>query len=62
MDTATRPYSVAEAADKANINPKTMYAAIQQGQVPTIKLGKRILIPRAAFDRMLAEGEKNGGA
>lgn len=51
-----RPYTVAEAADKAGVNPKTLYEAIKQGQVPTTKIGKRILIPRPAFDRMLAEG------
>jgi excisionase family DNA binding protein len=53
---AERPYTVAQAADKVGVNPKTLYEAIKQGQVPTIKIGKRILIPRAAFDRQLAEG------
>jgi excisionase family DNA binding protein len=53
-----RPYSVAEAAEMLGLNAKTLYSAIKQGQVPSTHIGKRILIPRAAFDRLLAEGGK----
>jgi excisionase family DNA binding protein len=55
-ETAERPYTVAQASDKIGCNPKTMYEAIREGKIPTIKIGKRILIPRPAFDRMVAEG------
>jgi excisionase family DNA binding protein len=51
-----RPYSVPEAASIAKTNVKTFYEAVRQGQVPSIRIGKRVLIPRAAFHRLLDEG------
>lgn len=31
----------------------TVYAAAKRGDLPTIKVGGRILVPRAALDRLL---------
>lgn len=31
-----------------------VYAAIARGEIPSIRIGKRILVPKAALDRMLA--------
>jgi excisionase family DNA binding protein len=39
---------------KAVISKSTFYAAINKGQIPHLRLGKRILIPRAAFMAWLA--------
>ena len=36
-----------------NISRGAFYAAINRGEVPHIRLGKRILIPRHAFSRFL---------
>ena len=30
------------------------YEAIRRGDIPSIKIGKRVLVPRAALERLLA--------
>ena len=32
------------------------YQAIQRGEIPSIRIGRRILVPRMALDRMLETG------
>lgn len=59
VDDSAAPYSVEEAAKIAGLNTKTMYAAVRDGSVPAIRIGRKILIPREAFDRLLAEGKKS---
>jgi excisionase family DNA binding protein len=51
-----RVYSVDEAARKLKIERKTAYVAIQRGEIPSIRIGRRILVPAAAFNRLLDEG------
>jgi excisionase family DNA binding protein len=46
-------YSIDEVARLLNISRSHAYESVQRGQLPHIKLGARILIPRAALDRML---------
>ena len=38
---------------KGNISRGGFYNAINRGEVPNVRLGKRILIPRHAFERWL---------
>jgi excisionase family DNA binding protein len=52
-----RPYSVEEAADKAGVDDKTVRRAIRDGKVVAIRLGRRVLIPRGPYDRLIEEGE-----
>jgi len=33
------------------------YDAARRGQIPVLKIGRRLLVPRAALDRMLNGGE-----
>jgi excisionase family DNA binding protein len=49
-----RTMSVAEAAEILGIGRNAAYEAVKTGQIPAIKIGKRILVPRAALDRLLA--------
>jgi len=49
-----RTYSVEEAARLLGVGRNQAYEAARKGDIPTIKIGKRILVPRAAFDRLLA--------
>jgi excisionase family DNA binding protein len=51
-----RVYSVEQAAQKLGLDKKTVYDAIHDGDLPSIKVGRRILVPAAAFDRLLDEG------
>ena len=39
---------------KANIGRVSLYAAIGRGEIPSVRLGKRILIPRQRFLEWLA--------
>ena len=61
MSSATT-YSVKEAAKMLGVSLDTAYNAARTGQIPSIQIGKkRILIPAAAFDRLLAEGNNGAG-
>jgi excisionase family DNA binding protein len=48
-------YSVPEAAQKLGVNVKTAYDGIKAGQIPSIRIGRRILVPIVPFDKMLEE-------
>lgn len=45
--------SVRETAKILGIGVNQAYEAARRGEIPTIKIGKRILVPVAAFERML---------
>lgn len=49
-------YEVEEAGRMLGISRGAAYQAVQRGELPSIRIGKRIVIPRAAFDRLLADG------
>jgi excisionase family DNA binding protein len=50
-------YTVEEAAKLLRIGRNQGYdEAAKSGELPTIKIGKRILVPRAALERMLKIG------
>ncbi len=51
--------TVPEAGAKLGLGRNASYEAAARGDIPTIKLGKLLKVPRAAFDRMLSEaGQK----
>ena len=52
--------SVPEAAKLLGIGKNLAYEAVQRGEIPSIKVGSRLLIPRVALEQMLAEA--NGTA
>jgi excisionase family DNA binding protein len=49
-----RTYSVEEAGKLLGIGRNPAYEAAKRGQIPVIRVGKRVLIPKAALDRLLA--------
>jgi excisionase family DNA binding protein len=53
-----RVYSVEHVAQLLKIERKSAYVAIQRGEIPSIRIGRRILIPVVAFNRLLDEGQK----
>ena len=53
--------SVDEFAAATGIARSTAFAAVHAGQVPSIRLGKRIRIPTAAVRRMLQLDVLEGG-
>jgi excisionase family DNA binding protein len=51
-----RTVTVAEAAKALGVSRNHAYEAARRGEIPTIKIGKRILVPLAALERMLQGG------
>ena len=53
-------YTVAETQRILKLGRSSLYEAIARGDIPTIRIGKRLLIPRKALERMLerADGEE----
>ena len=49
-----RTLSIEEAAAELGIGRNGAYEAARAGQLPTIKIGRRLLVPRAALDRLLS--------
>lgn len=47
-------YTVEEAGERLGISRPSAYLAVKRGEIPTIKLGHRIIVPRVALERMLA--------
>jgi excisionase family DNA binding protein len=46
-------YTVEEAGELLGIVRSKAYEAANNGELPVIRIGKRILVPKAALDRML---------
>ena len=49
-------FSVTEAAKVFGISRNLAYGAVIRGEIPSIKIGRRILVPKIALDRMLNVG------
>lgn len=50
---ASKTYRIEEAAQLLGIGRNHAYEAAKRGDLPVIKIGKRLLVPKAALDRML---------
>jgi excisionase family DNA binding protein len=46
--------TVAEAAKLLRVSPSTYYAAAKRGELPAIRIGRRLVVPGAALARLLA--------
>lgn len=52
-------YTVAEAGKLLGLSRNLTYESIRMGQIPSIRVGRRILIPRAALIRLLEGNYSN---
>lgn len=48
-------YDVPQAGAMLGLNRNAAYAAAKRGDIPTIRIGKLIKVPKVAFEKMLAE-------
>lgn len=48
-----RIFSVMEAAQYLGISKSLAYRLVNEGEIPAIKLGKRLLIPATAIDKLI---------
>ena len=53
-DSECRTVSVEDAGRILGLSRGSAYAAARDGTLPTIRFGKRLLVPKAALDRLLA--------
>jgi excisionase family DNA binding protein len=49
-----RVFTVLEVAKILRIGRISAYQAIERGEIPSVRVGRRILVPRAAFEAMLS--------
>lgn len=53
-------YTVQEAARLLGISRGLAYELVKQGRLPVVRLGKRLVVPRAALQRLLGESPPLG--
>ena len=53
MDVPCRTYSVREAAQILGLGRNHTYGAIYRGEIPALRFGRRIVVPKDALDEML---------
>lgn len=53
--------TVSETAELLGISRGSAYQGTLIGEIPCVKVGKRILIPRLALEKMLAEAGNKAG-
>ena len=54
--------TVEEAARVLGIGRNSAYEAVRRGDLPVIRIGRRYVVPRAALERLLGDGQDSGGS
>ncbi len=54
-------FTVNEARQKLGISRGLTYEAVRTGKIPSIRIGRRILIPKAALQRLLEKDSQLEG-
>lgn len=52
-EVAAATYRVEEAAKLLGISRNSAYEAARTGQLPTVRIGKRLVVPKVALDKLL---------
>jgi excisionase family DNA binding protein len=55
MTQQRRTVTVEQAAEMLGISRGSAYTLAKSGALPTVRLGRRLLVPKAAMDRLLGE-------
>lgn len=56
MNLAERVLTVPEAAALLRVGERSVYAAVARGELPAVRIGRRIVVPGAALQRFLEGG------
>jgi excisionase family DNA binding protein len=51
-----RTFTIEESAQVLGISRTSAYAAARRGELPTVRIGRRYIVPRAALERLLSQG------
>ena len=54
IETAPDSLTVDEAADLLRIGRVAAYAAVREGTIPSLKFGKRLIVPKEQLRKLLA--------
>jgi excisionase family DNA binding protein len=49
--------TVSEAAQLLGVSRMTAYSAVREGTIPSLRIGRRVLVPRAALERLVDRAE-----
>ena len=52
--TPARVLTVKEVQHELKLSKNGVYEAIGRGEIPSIRIGRKILVPRSALDRLLS--------
>ena len=55
-------WSVPEAGRKVKPGKNAAYNAARRGEIPTIRFGKKLRVPRAKFLKMISAEDNRGGS
>ena len=50
-------YTVPEAGRRLGVGRNSAYAAARRGEIPTVRIGRRLLVPRIELHRILSGEE-----
>lgn len=53
MDSFKKVYTIEEVAKMLGVSKGTAYECVKTGELPHIKLGRRIVVPIASFEKFL---------
>jgi len=59
MDNVKLTLTVAEAAKALGISRGLAYEMVKTGEIPSIRLGKRVLVPQRALEHLLEHHDKS---
>ena len=59
---ARRTITIEEAASQLGLSRNAAYDAAKRGDLPTIRMGRRLLVPRVPFEALLNPVLKNSEA
>jgi excisionase family DNA binding protein len=60
QDAGRLTYTLTEAASRLGISRALAYEAAQRGELPVCRIGRRVLVPRAALLRLLVQDGPSG--
>lgn len=62
MESEKLTLSVDETAKILGVGRNSAYEAIARGEIPVIRVGKRLLVPKAALEKLLSGNQEEIGA
>jgi excisionase family DNA binding protein len=57
LDTMPATITIDEAAAVLGVSRNSAYSAVARGEIPAIRIGRRLLVPKAALERLLESAE-----